>query len=257
MTTFPVISSILSTDALAEFIQQEYQLGSPATCKLLKTGISHTYQIKSGEKKFVFRVYNLNWRTEKEILEEIRLISLLKENQLGVSYPIADPTGIYIKELQAPEGIRFGVLFSYAEGKKALNYGPEIHFNIGVMMAKMHVLTHNLKLDRVIYNADVLLDQSFAKLCSFQPAHHPEMDYMSSLKTEIAELMNTVDPSKVRYGGVHLDIWFDNMHFTDNNEVIIFDFDFCGNGYLVLDISYYVMQLYQLEKEESVYHEKL
>jgi Ser/Thr protein kinase RdoA (MazF antagonist) len=35
------------------------------------------------------------------------------------------------------------------------------------------------------------------------------------------------------------------------NKVTIFDFDFCGNGWLCLDIAYYILHLHNIEKYEA------
>ena len=257
MSVFPVTNSTLSSTHLAEFVREEYQLKTDVTCKLLKTGISHTYLIMGGAEKFVFRIYSLNWRTKKEILEEIRLVNLLKENNLPVSYPITDPDGEYIKELNAPEGLRFGVLFSHATGSKLLNYSTEIHFKVGQAMAEIHLVSENIQLDRTTYTEDILLDKPFERLRSFMDPQSPELIYMNELKKRLKENLIKTDMSKVRNGAVHLDIWFDNMHFSKEKEVTIFDFDFCGNGLLALDIGYYVMQLFNLEKDEDEYKLKL
>lgn len=257
MLPFPVSNSTLSTEHLADFLQSEYKFGSKTNCKLLKTGISHTYLVSTGFEKYVFRIYSLNWRTKSEILEEVRLINLLKDNQVLVSYPIADSEGNYIKELNAPEGIRFGVLFSHARGSKALNYSSEIHYKVGETIGKIHSLTENFELDRVTYTPEILLDNSFDYLKLFLDPEQEEMIYMAKLKESLKSELNNVDRSKVRFGAVHTDIWFDNMHFFGEDEVTIFDFDFCGNGMLCQDLGYYIMQLYNLEKDETQFNLKL
>lgn len=257
MLPFPVSNSTLSSEHLAAFLASEYDLDLPVNCKLLKTGISHTYLINTLTQKFVFRLYSLNWRTEVEILEEIRLINLLKENNIPVSYPIADPSGNYIKHLNAPEGVRFGVMFSYAKGVKALNYSAKIHYKVGETMARIHQLTRNFPLNRTTYTPEVLLDQSFEYLKSFLDPEQDEMIYMYELKNVLKNSLKNIDISQVRYGAVHTDIWFDNMHISSDNEITIFDFDFCGNGFLCQDLGYYIVQLYNLEKDENQYNSKL
>jgi hypothetical protein len=32
---------------------------------------------------------------------------------------------------------------------------------------------------------------------------------------------NTVDKEQIRFGAVHLDVWFDNMHFNEDNKVTL------------------------------------
>ena len=62
----------------------------------------------------------------------------------------------------------------------------------------------------------------------------------------------------MRNGIVHLDIWFDNLNITKDKEVTLFDFDFCGNGWLCLDVAYYILQLHNIEKyDEKAYQPKI
>ncbi len=80
--------------------------------------MNHTYFLSDSETKYVLRVYSHNWRSKSEIFEEIKLLNLLKENDLSVSFPIQDKKGEFIQEINAPEGIRYLVLFSFAKGGK-------------------------------------------------------------------------------------------------------------------------------------------
>ena len=158
MSFFPVINSNLSPTHLATFVQEYYALTNNTKCNLLKAGINHTYLVKDDEKKYIFRVYSLNWRTKNEILEEINLLNLLKEHHISISYPITDKNKNYIQSINAPEGKRFGVMFSFAEGEKLLSFSEEGHFQIGVLMARIHQITQNLHLDRIEYTPKILLE---------------------------------------------------------------------------------------------------
>jgi Ser/Thr protein kinase RdoA (MazF antagonist) len=60
----------------------------------------------------------------------------------------------------------------------------------------------------------------------------------------------------MRFGSVHLDVWFDNLHIDDENGITFFDFDFCGNGYLCFDISYFLFQLLATNLNEEEYQIK-
>jgi Ser/Thr protein kinase RdoA (MazF antagonist) len=257
MQNFPVISSILSATHVGLFLQDKYGFGAAATCKLLKTGINHSYLITDGDRKFVFRLYSLNWRTQTEIEEEIRLLNLLRDADIAVSYPIKDASGNYIQELNAPEGIRYGVLFSFAQGEKLLNFPAGLHYKIGETMARIHQVTQNLQLQRVTYTPQVLLQDSFERLKQFLPADTDEMQWMASTQKYLLAELAKADTGKLRRGAVHMDIWFDNLNITKEGAVTIFDFDFCGNGWLCLDIAYYILQLHSTEKVEAERTEKL
>ena len=257
MTAFSVISSILSPTDIATFIREKYSLKPGTTCKLLKTGINHTYRIDSGSEIFIFRIYSYNWRTREEIMEELNLLKFLKQNNISVSYPIADSTENFIQTINAPEGWRFAVLFSYATGHKIHSYSTEAHFEIGKLMAQIHNLTKGLEQKRITYTPDTLINQPFEYIRQFLSDETEEMQFLIATKPVLEEKLLNANDHLLRKGIVHLDIWFDNLNISDKNEITLFDFDFCGNGWLCLDIAYYILQLHSIEKVEIDRAEKM
>lgn len=257
MAHFPVISSNLSTTHLALFVQEKYNFSRNTICSLLKAGINHTYLVNDGQEKFIFRIYSLNWRTKTEILEEIRLLNLLKTHNISISYPIFDKNNNYIQLLNAPEGKRFAVMFSFADGEKLLNFSEETHFNIGELMAQIHQITQNLNLERVHYTPQMLLVDSLKQLEKFLPNDTDEMAFMKQTQQYLLGEFSSANVANIRTGIVHLDIWFDNLNITKDNKITIFDFDFCGNGWLCLDIAYYILQVHSTEKDEAICKSKI
>jgi Ser/Thr protein kinase RdoA (MazF antagonist) len=251
MTHFPVTSSNISALHLADFLQEKYTLSKAATCKIIKAGVNHTYLVTDDVSQYVFRLYSFNWRTQTEIAAEIKLLQLLQENGIAVSYSIGDNNGQYIQTLAAPEGDRFGVLFSFAPGEKLHIVSEETHFETGVLVAKLHQVTHNLQLDRVTYTPQVLLIDPMAELQKFLPEHTEEMQFMRSAQSALLNVLAQADKSQLRMGTVHLDIWFDNLNITHKNTITLFDFDFCGYGWLCLDVAYYILQLHNIERYEA------
>jgi len=247
----PVINSTFSPSHLGLFVRQQYNLGAETVCTLLKTGINDSFLIKDGTVKYVYRVYSRNWRTRSEVLEEIRLLNLLHSNHIPVSYPLQDIHGEYIGELKAPEGLRFGVLFTFAKGEKLLNFPAELHYQTGEIMASMHQLTNSIKLGRVTYSPEVILQDSFERLKKFLPAETAEMDFMVSAQKYLLDEFEHFDKTHLRLGAVHLDIWFDNISIDKNAGITLFDFDFCGNGWLCYDVAYYILQLNSTEKDDA------
>ncbi|MCE7065965.1 phosphotransferase [Dyadobacter sp. CY326] len=249
MSHFPVTSSNLSTIHLGVFLQEKYFPSSQVTCKLLKAGISHTYLVNASAEKYIFRIYTLGWRSETEINEEMRLLLHLKENDIPVSYPIADASQNYIHTFNAPEGERFGVMFSFASGDKQLNYSPDLHYQVGTLMARMHACTQNFPLNRVTYSKQEILIDSLNQIEAFLPGESEEMAFLQSAQRHLIKIFDEADDSQLRKGAVHLDIWFDNLVIDKNNQVTLFDFDFCGNGWLCLDLAYYILQVHSVEKD--------
>ncbi len=162
-----------------------------------------------------------------------------------------DKDGNLIQELNAPEGLRYAVLFSNAEGEKQHNYTPDLHYAAGAIMGQMHKATENFAIDRVQYSAAKLFIEPFEEIKNFLPGDSAEMDFMKKAQQYLLTEFDQIDTSQLRNGAVHMDIWFDNMNIDKENKITLFDFDFCGNGWLCLDVAYYILQLQNVERDET------
>ncbi|WP_142723004.1 phosphotransferase [Chryseobacterium sp. ON_d1] len=253
---FPTINSTLSPDRLGQLIQEKYGLTDNMECRIFRLAMNHLYIVHDGENKYVFRVYTHDWRTELEIQEELRLLNHLKEADRQVAFPIADQSNNFIQKIEAPEGTRFGVLFSYAKGIKTVKFSPETSFLIGQALAKVHQSTEHVELMRMSYNAQNLLKNPVVRTKNFYCKNTTEIQFLESLSDFLTLKMENTDLQKMRYGAVHLDVWFDNLHIDNEKEITFFDFDFCGNGYLCFDISYFLFQLFTTHLNEEEYEAK-
>lgn len=257
MTTFPVTTSTLSENDLGDYVKEKYNLENSFECKLFRTGVNHTYFISNGVAKYVVRVYCHNWRSKSEIQEELKLLRLLKDSNLNVSFPIPDKNENLIQSIKAPEGLRYIVVFSFAEGQKMRFMSNDTCFGIGSLMAKIHTLTENKNIDRVNYNPNKLLNESYHQLSKFFSERLPEMTYLKKIGKEITRTLDEMSLLGLPHGTVHLDIWYDNLSINEENEITIFDFDNCGNGLLILDIGYFCKQLFFIESDKEQYESKV
>ncbi len=257
MNHFPVSNSIIAVPALGNFLNDQYRFGKKVSCQLIKTWVNDTYIIENSSEKYIFRIYRLNWRTKKEIEEELRWINLLKEKNISISFPILDQDQNYIQSFDAPEGKRFGVLFSFAEGDKQLSILPEFHLKTGKMMGQIHQISEGLNLKRITYTPQVLLFDSFKKIEKCLASNAPEFDFLKNTQQQLSSFFTEIKQEEIRVGAVHLDIWPDNLNINYNNNITLFDFDFCGNGFLALDIAYHVTMLFLFEPDQDRMKEKL
>ncbi len=251
MSHFPVSKSNLSAKHLAVYLSEHYHFLSENTCRFIKPGINDTYLVESKDKQFVFRVYSYNWRSATEIQQELQFLDLLKSRGIAVSYPVLDNSNQYIQALNAPEGMRYGVLFSYAKGKKRMKSSAALHAKIGAAMASIHKISQSRALDRPTYNESTLLIESFKQIQDFLSKDAPEFKWLKDTHVFLLKEFSNFDVRQLRQGIVHLDIWFDNINVTDQDEITFFDFDFCGNGWLCLDLAYYWLALHTVEPDQS------
>ena len=256
MIELPVITSILSAKELGEFAQEKYGLNVNLTCRLIRTGMNHTYLINNNETKYILRVYSYNWRSQLEIVEELNLLNLLKNNNISVSFPIEDVNGELIQQIKAPEGVRCVVLFSFAEGDKIRFLNKQTCYSIGSIISKMHNVTANKNINRIDYNVETLLKAPYEEAKLFFSEKLEEMKFIKEEIDKIGSVFKEQE-NNTSNGIVHLDIWYDNINIADKNEITVFDFDFCGNGSLVLDVAYFCMQLFHIEIDKTEYEIKL
>ncbi len=257
MNAFPVTASTLSERQLGIFTIDKYSLNKNSTCKLFRTGVNHTYMISNDEIKYVLRVYSYGWRSKQEIFEEIKLLTFLKENNVSVSYPIPDKNREFIQEITAPEGKRYAVLFSYAKGGKVRFMDEATCASVGSLMAQIHNLSSSKEIERIAYNKNLLLELPYQHAKAFFSDTLPEMIFIRETCDVISKTFEQVDCERVRTGIVHMDIWYDNMSITDKKEITVFDFDFCGNGFFVLDVAYFCKQLFHIETDKHAYEQKV
>jgi Ser/Thr protein kinase RdoA (MazF antagonist) len=256
MTSFPVTASTLSENELGIFAIERYGLHKNSSCKLFRTGINHTYFLFGNGTRYVFRVYSYGWRSKNEIREEINLLTLLKENGMSVSHPILDKNREFIQEIDAPEGIRYAVLFTYAEGNKVRFMDDSTCYSIGSLMAQIHQITSQNTIERTIYDDKSLLELPYEYAKEFFSERLPEMEFVKATCNDLSNSFKHIDSGFIPSGIVHLDIWYDNMSITDKGDITIFDFDFCGNGFLILDVAYFCKQLFRIEADKQEYKRK-
>lgn len=242
MNIFPAQYSTLSSAALKSFLSGKYGLGE-ISCKLLIRNVSDTYILENSSSKYVFKIYRDAHRKWDEIKAEVELLNILDESGASVSYPFKDLYGEQLQEFNAAEGTRYGVLFSFAQGKVVYNLNDEQLAIIGREMATVHNITAELKLShsRKYYDIDTTI---LRPLITIEPAFEnlkDEFRYLADTATKVMKAFDKFDLSNFSYGYCHYDFLPKNFHFDKDNKLTFFDFDFAGEGYLANDIvSFYI-----------------
>lgn len=238
MQTFPIEYSSLSTNALLQLCINNYNLSSDATITFLKRGFNDTYLISTASKKNILRVYKHNWRSIESINSEIELLTYLNKHNVSVAYPIIDKLHHSIQTINAPEGIRYAVLFSYAEGVAVKKMTPEQAHLLGVETGKIHTLMQNCTVNCTAHDYDVY-NQFEIILATLKPIlinHTIEYDLLLQLRNKFTTVFEAVDKKQLQVGICHGDLQAENFHITQENKYTFFDFDFFGKGYLAYDI---------------------
>lgn len=242
MQTFPVEYSSLSTAALLQFVIEQYRLDNSAKIVFLKRGFNDTYEIISGNEKFICRVYKQGWRKLESVENELSLLLYLKQNNLSVSTPIESRSGKRMYEIYAPEGVRYLVLFSYAKGKRVRKLTVDQAFLLGVETAQLHQLTKNKKMEETAQNYGIenQFRHTISVVKSILINHPQQFQFLLRLEEYFLETLKSINKNELEEGICHGDLQAENFHIDDLNQFTFFDFDFFGKGYLVYDIGVFM-----------------
>jgi Ser/Thr protein kinase RdoA (MazF antagonist) len=238
MPIFPTQYSTLSSKALNGYLQQRYKL-TDTQCRLLIKNVSDTYVLEDNTSKYIFKIYRDAHRKLEEIKGEVELLTILQQGGAKISHPIKDLHGEVLQQFEAAEGIRYGVLFTWAHGQVVYNMTEEQLTVLGKEMALIHNISSSIKLNyfRKSYTAESTIVQP---LKTIEPAFaglHEEYNYLKTTAWAVTQKLEQYSKSNFSYGYCHYDFLPKNFHFAEGDQITFFDFDFAGQGLLANDIT--------------------
>ena len=253
MAQIQVVRSFIAGPALAEVIDNEYDLGGKAEArlfsKMLRTQDNDHYKVIVGDQIYAARIYQFGphlHRQESDYEYELDWLTYLKGQDLPVSYPIQRKDGRFLGSVEAPEGKRYFALFSYATGKPMDVFNSEQLFTMGATMAKIHIASNDYTApyERRVMDLDFLVDRPIARLTrilSDKPHRARDLELLitsaKEAREEIVEIINNPSTTPDGWGPIGGDFHSTNTFFTDDMSPTFFNFDLCGYGWRAYDIA--------------------
>ncbi|NIG54718.1 phosphotransferase enzyme family protein [Chitinophaga sp. Cy-1792] len=234
---FPTQYSTLSAVALNNYIQSRYGFQG-TTCRILMRNVSDTYVISNETNKWVFKIYRDAHRKYEEISGEVELLEKLRAGGASVSYPVRDQDGVALQKFQAAEGIRYGVLFSWAKGEVSTNLSHGQLQTLGHEMARLHNISAGIDLafPRKPFNLQTTIHEPLAVLKPAFAGLDAEYNYLYEKGIEIAAALEKITSGQTNTGYIQFDFLPKNFHFDTDDNVTFFDFDFAGKGWIANDL---------------------
>lgn len=238
---FPVSYSTLSLKALQDYVGEKYDLKDIKEFRYLLRGMNDTYSIKTAEDQYVFRVYRADRRMEySEVAFEIELLKHLDQHHIPVSMPISDICGEFIQTLNAPEGDRFGVLFTFAEGNEQAINDEEISYLFGKSVADIHTKSDNFSTEyaRQILDLDYLIHKPLTAIEPYMTHRKDDFECIRSVAKQLEQRLLDFPLEELDWGICHGDLHGNtNISFKEDMSYTHYDFDLCGFGWRAYDIA--------------------
>ena len=211
------------------YINKKFNIEKIISFKGIKQGIENTnYLLISKNKKFILTIF------EKRVLKNeipffMKLMDKLNYSKINCPKPLRTINGNYLIKLKN----KTACIVSFLEGKDKEKLNPKNCFEIGKIIARMHLVTKKMKIYRKnsmgIKNLDPLL-----KSIKFKS------NKSNNLKKFLVNNLKNIKknwPKKLPNGIIHGDLFIDNIFFKKNKLSGVIDFYFAGNDFFMYEIA--------------------
>ena len=195
----------------------------------IKKGIENTnYLLKSKNKKYILTIFEKRV-SKKDIPFFMELMDILNKSRISCPKPLKTYDKDYLIKLRN----KSACIVSFLEGKDKKLLKAIDCYAIGKSIAKMHLITKKIKLNRKnsmgINNLEPLLN-------SIKFKSKETSNLKNFLKNNLKNIRKNW-PKKLPKGIIHGDLFIDNIFFKKNKLSGIIDFYFAANDYFMYEIA--------------------
>ncbi len=211
------------------FINKKFEVDRIISFKGIKQGIENTnYLLKSKNNKFILTIFEKRV-SRKEIPFFMKLMDQLNNYKINCPKPIKNRDGNYLIKIKN----KSACIVSFLNGKDKKSLNSKNCYEIGKMIAQMHLSTSKINLHRknsmAVTNLNPLLNSIKFKSKKF-------INLEKFLKHSFKDIKKKW-PKKLPKGIIHGDLFIDNIFFKNNKLSGIIDFYFAANDYFMYEIA--------------------
>ena len=219
----------LSKDNIDEILSN-YSLGKLEKFQGIEEGIENSnFLLWINKKKYILTIY------EKRVNEEdlpffSKLMASLNDSNFKCPQPILNKNKNSVSDFNNKKLM----IVTFVEGKPKTNLNPDNCKSIGLEVAKLHLLTKNLNINRT----NNLSIESWRKI--FDQVKDKCTAIHKDLPKLIEDNLDDVEknwPKDLPKGIIHADLFYDNIFFNKNNFSGIIDFYFSCNDFYAFEIA--------------------
>lgn len=235
-THIPVLRSILAPEVLSALVERAYGL-TGTRLQLIKAVVLDTYRVWTNTAPYILRIYPERRRTFAEINAELDLLAYLHTQGAPISIPVVQRSGERLLAIQAPEGTRYAVLFTYAHGEPLGENLAAIR-TYGEALARIHASADTLPptLARTPLDLAFLLDRPLEHLYNLGQ-RSDDWAFLQRVADHIRPQIAALPTTAPQFGYCHGDTGANNAHVDAEGRVTFFDFDFCGLSWRAYDLA--------------------
>jgi len=218
----------ISEENLNTFLE-DYNLKEVQSFEGINEGIQNTnYKIKIDTKDFILTIYeNINNTDDLDFF--LSLMNYLSSKGIKCPIPIENSKSNYVGEIKSKPA----ALLTFIDGKSTLNIKKDHTFEVGKVLAEMHLNTRDFPLEKIndlsVDGWEKLLIKNKNKIDKF------EKNLYKKIEDKII-IIRKKWPKDLPSGVIHADLFPDNVLFKDGKVSGLIDFYFSCTDYFTYDL---------------------
>ena len=211
------------------YINKKFEVDRIIKFNGIKQGIENTnYLLKSKNNKFILTIFEKRV-SQKEIPFFMKLMDQLNNLKINCPKPLKNKSGNYQIRIKN----KMASIVSFLDGKDKKKLNLKNCFDVGKMVAKIHLSSKKIRLYRKnsmgIKNLNPLLNSIKFKSKKF-------INIEKFLKNNFRDIKKKW-PKELPNGIIHGDLFIDNIFFKNNRLSGVIDFYFAANDYFMYEIA--------------------
>ena len=212
-----------------KYINKKFETQKFISFKGIKQGIENTnYLLKSKNKKYILTIFEKRV-SKKEIPFFMKLMDQLNDSKINCPKPLRNNEGKYLIKLKN----KTACIVSFLKGKDKKNLNLRNCYDIGRLIAQMHLSSNKIRLYR---KNSMGVKNLFPLLKSIKFKSKKFTNLEKFLKINFKDIKKKW-PKKLPSGIIHGDLFIDNIFFINNRLSGVIDFYFAANDYFMYEIA--------------------
>lgn len=236
------LRSVLDPKNLEYCLSNLYDIGEWEDCLFWLRGLNDTYRIRTTRGFYILRVYRHSI-DEDDVAYELSLLTELN-NELNsastkVSVPLSKIDSSLYTVINASEGQRIAVLFSYLTGTENMLHDEESCYSFGKSAAELHEALDKITLDLPRYDLDTtfLISQPLERIVNYIGEENNATPFLRNFASTLIERINIATSEGLDWGICHGDMHGNNNAFQEGDSFTHYDFEWAAKGWRAYDLA--------------------
>lgn len=260
MTGFAV--ETIQTEALKKSLCEQYGFTEEMKIELLKYSENLTYQMETEDKRYVLRIYRPGYHDPEELYGEILWQKRLKEDTcLHLADILPGKNGKLLQQTEIGGKSYDIAVFTFVPGKVLRDLSGEKLYHYMEKMGEITGILHSHaigwedagKLKRFHWDFRDLVGENarWGNFMEMKTLTDSQKKWYGEAVKIAEKRLQKYGKTRKRYGLIHGDLNINNI-LVDGETLYVLDFDDCGYGWFLYDLSTAVLEYFGETMERSL-----